>query len=127
MRLIDADKYRSILVGWLDNCYHEMLAGHDGYDDVSDVIADCIAELDDQLIVEPIKHGRWEWFCNEPLDINGHMHYSYGYRCSVCGDGGTCWIYERELSESDELFFKNLEPVDHKYCPDCGSRMDLKD
>ena len=77
MRPIDADKYRGILVEWLDSCYHEMLAGHDGYNEASHAIADCIAELDNQSTVESIKHGCWEWFCNEPLDMNGHMHYSW--------------------------------------------------
>lgn len=74
-----------------------------------------------------VKHGRWEWFCNEPLDFNGYTYYSYGYRCTACRDGGTCWIRENKLSESEELFFKNEEFIEDKYCSACGAKMDLKE
>ena len=123
MRSIDADKHRDVLVGWVDNCFHQMLAGHDGYDEASDAIASCIEVLDEQPTIESVKHGHWEWFYNEPIDVNGNTCYSYGYRCSACHDGGTCWIGEK-LSESAAQYWKHIEPVDHKYCPDCGAKMD---
>ena len=123
MRLIDADKYRDILCEWLHHCCCQILAGCDGYDEASDAIASCIDELDQQPTIESVKHGHWEWFYNEPIDVNGHTCYSYGYRCSVCHEGGTCWVGER-LSESEAQYWKHIEPVDHKYCPDCGSKMD---
>lgn len=127
MRLIDADKYRDVLVGWMHNCFHQILARYDGYDEASDAIASCIEELDNQPTIESVKHGRWEWFCNEPIEVNGHTCYSYGYRCTACRNGGTCWICEGKLSESEELFYKNLEPVEDKYCSECGARMDLEE
>lgn len=122
MRLIDADTYRDILVGWLDGCYKKMLSGYDDCGNDAEVIASCIMELDEQPTVELVKHGHWEWFYNEPIDVNGHMCYSYGYRCSVCHEGGTCWIGAK-LSESEAEYWKHIEPVDHKYCPDCGTKM----
>lgn len=123
MRLIDADKYRDILVGWLDDCCKKMLSGYDDCGNDAEVIASCIMELEEQPTVELVKHGHWEWFYNEPIDVNGHTCYSYGYRCSVCHEGGTCWIGQK-LSESEAQYWKHIEPVDHKYCPDCGSKMD---
>lgn len=48
--------------------------------------------------VQPVKHGRW-------IDKNPQDKYDPRYICSVCGS------VEFPLSR-------------HKYCPNCGARMD---
>lgn len=53
------------------------------------------------LEVEPVKHGRWEWY-----DLTISFSYiNRGYMCSVCG-----------FKQEDET----------SYCPNCGAKMDLE-
>lgn len=101
-RLIDANKYRNTLVGWLNTCYKEQLAGSDDYDKDAEVIACCIGELDEQPTVdaEVVRRGRW---------IEGF--FANTFECSMCVDNDVSLCYAQKTN----------------YCPRCGAKMDLEE
>ena len=56
--------------------------------------------------VVEVRHARFEW---------GYQNGQYGIWCTDCGAG---WVN----SENDEWIAQ-----EHKYCPNCGARMDEKE
>lgn len=88
--------------GIMRACYDSFLkTGNKAY---SDIIA--LAEAVPAADVQEVKHGRW-------IKNDGR----YGWHCSVCGEDDlyafawNCDTGENELQD--------------RYCPNCGSRMDL--
>lgn len=95
MGLIDANKYRNILCNWLSECRRNMSTGD--YDIDADVIASCIAELDEQPVVDAVEVVRCKdciyWglgICNlfsEEPDCRYSGHYVYTDPEAFCSYG----------------------------------------
>ena len=66
----------------------------------SEDAADCIRYMD-AADVAPVRHGRW---LQKKHKIFGN---AYDYVCSECG--------------------KSIGVIKHKYCPNCGAKMDLEE
>lgn len=63
--------------------------------------------------VEPVQHGRWEWFDEDTgTPLTGH-EWEWGWRCSCC---------KTELPNS---YDNPYDPPQIKYCSNCGAKMDL--
>ena len=105
MRLIDADKLKQNVLDWED-CYN-------GFSDTYDK-ARIIGEIEEQPTIDakPNKYGTWiECRC-----LDG-IHY---HKCSVCGQ------WDMESGTFTDFSYKQISfHYIRRYCPYCGSQMDL--
>ena len=71
---------------------------------------------------EPVRHGRWEWFCDKESLKEYGSNGLWGYRCSLCEAYADDYGYDSKHPEdTDET------PEEHlPYCPNCGAKMDLE-
>ena len=68
--------------------------------------------------VEPVKHGRWEWFEEWSYSTPEHSAEcdDCGWRCSEC---------KTKLEDMVNGYYDDSYEVPQlNYCPNCGARMD---
>lgn len=98
MRLIDADELKAKVEAMVEHKIQESDYDY-GRNQILDYVADILIEDAPTIEAEPVKHGEWKYYHYK--DINDV--YVGVCECTVCK--------QREYSE-------------HKYCPNCGAKMD---